>query len=289
MDKTKARILLISVFIARGTSFLFSKVLMQSLSPMSILSVRFLLAFAILAVVFHKKLLSCDRNSLRGGMILGVLYTVCMTFEMFGLRLIDSGVSSLIENMAIVLVPIIVSVSSRTFPKRKTIFCALMAVVGVGFLSLTQSASVNGGLGITLIILASVTYAFCIIATEKVSRDAEPLTIGMIQLGVMGILSFFAAILTRDFGMPQTGRQWCMLLALILLCSCFGFAFQPLGQKYLPAEEAAVLTVVNPFTASVMGIMVAGESMTVYKLVGYILVLAALVLYNMKTEKIKAS
>lgn len=287
MDKTKARFLLTSVFIARGTSFLFSKTLMQSLSPMSILAMRFLLAFAILALIFHQMVLSCDRNSLRGGMILGVLYTVCMFFEMFGLRLIDSGVSSLIENMAIVLVPIFVAILSRSLPKRKTILCALMAVIGVGFLSLTQNKSANGGLGITLTVCAAATYAVCIIMTEKASQNAEPLTIGIIQLGVMGILSFLAALLTGGLEIPQTGRQWSMLLTLVLLCSCFGFAFQPLGQKYLPAEETAVLTVINPFTASVMGIVFAGEGMTVYKLVGYILVLAALILYNLKTEQVK--
>lgn len=71
-----------------------------------------------------------------------------------------------------------------------------------------------------------------------------------------------------------------MLLFLVLLCSCFGFTFQPVGQKYLPAETAAVFTVVNPLTASVMGVVLAGEDMTVLKFIGYVLVLAALVIYN---------
>ena len=76
-----------------------------------------------------------------------------------------------------------------------------------------------------------------------------------------------------------------MMLILVLVCSCFGFAFQPLGQKYLKAENAAVLTVVNPLTASVLGIIVAGETLTLIKLVGYILILAALVIYNLKKSK----
>jgi len=52
MSKTGAKILLTTVFIARGTSFLFSKILMESMSPMSILAIRFILAFLVLAVVF---------------------------------------------------------------------------------------------------------------------------------------------------------------------------------------------------------------------------------------------
>jgi drug/metabolite transporter (DMT)-like permease len=113
MSKTGAKILLTTVFIARGTSFLFSKILMESMSPMSILAIRFILAFLVLAVIFFKKLKECSKESLKGGLILGVLYTVCMTFEMYGLRQIDSGVSALIENMAIVMVPVYAAVLTK--------------------------------------------------------------------------------------------------------------------------------------------------------------------------------
>lgn len=92
MSRVKASILLIAVFVARGTSFLFSKTLMGNLEPMSILAVRFTMSFLVLAAVFNKKLRTCSKNSLRGGIILGTMYTICMVFEMFGLRRIDSGV-----------------------------------------------------------------------------------------------------------------------------------------------------------------------------------------------------
>lgn len=282
MSTTNARILLVAVFVARGTSFLFSKTLLQSMSPLSILAVRFILAFLILAVLFHKKLLHCDGKSFRGGVILGVLYTICMIFEMFGLRTVDTGVSSLVENMAIIMVPVFTAVLTRTLPKKITMFCALLAVIGVGFLSLTQHSSGGSNAGMILTILAALTYAVCIMATEKVSRDAEPVTVGIIQLGTMGVLSLIASFIAGDFGIPQTGQEWILLLLLVLVCSCFGFAFQPLGQKYVAAEEAAVLTVVNPLTASLMGILIAGESLSPMKITGYVLILAALLLYNLK-------
>ena len=133
-------------------------------------------------------------------------------------------------------------------------------------------------------ILAALTYAACIMATEKVTQDADPVTVGMLQLGVMGLLSLIVALVSRDFSLPQGSQQWGMLLLLVLLCSCFGFTFQPVGQKYLPAETAAVFTVVNPLTASVMGIAVGGEGMSFLKLVGYVLILLALLLYNLKTN-----
>ena len=249
---------------------------------MSVLAVRFVLAFLILAVIFHKKLLSIEKKSLTNGAVLGILYTICMAFEMYGLRLTDTGVSSLIENMAIVLVPLYVSVYTRKLPKEKTMFCAVLAVVGVGCLSLDQGRNSGGGRGIILVVLAAMTYAVCILYTEKISHDSDPMTIGVIQLGTMGFASLIISFLTGGIDIPKTGSQWTMMLILVLVCSCFGFAFQPLGQKYLEAENAAVLTVVNPFTASVLGVAVAGERITGIKMIGFVLILGALIIYNLK-------
>ena len=75
MKPFSARVLLAAVFIARGTSFLFSKQLLTNLSPMSILAVIFLLAFLVLALIFIKKIRQLDHKSLKGGIILGLLQT----------------------------------------------------------------------------------------------------------------------------------------------------------------------------------------------------------------------
>ena len=279
MTKTGAKLLLLAVFAARGTSFLFSKTLLQTQTPENIMAVRFLTAFLVLAAVFFKKIRACSKESLRGGVILGVLYMVCMFCEMYGLRRVDSGVAAFIENMAIVLVPLYVAALTRTRPRGKTLLCALIAVAGVGFLSLSQvTDSFNPYLLLT--ISAALSYGVCIVATEKVAAKGDPLTIGIIQIGVMGLIALAAALVQGNFSLPDTGREWFMVLMLALVCSCFGFAFQPVGQKYLPSETAAVFTVVNPLVASVLGLVVAKEALGPAKIIGYVLILASLLYYN---------
>lgn len=279
MTSFQAKLLLLSVFAARGTSFLFSKVLLLSMSPENVLAVRFLLSFAVLAVIFYKKLLRCSKSDLEGGIILGVLYTLCMFFEMHGLRTVDTGVAAFVENMAIVIVTLYVAVLTRVLPSGKTLFCCVLAVAGVGFLSLSQ-VSGRSGAGIILVILAALTYGVCILATDRVSGKGDPLTIGIVQLGFMGLANLFGALFTGELRLPSTRTEWTMILLLALLCSCFGFAFQPLGQKYLPAETAAVFTVINPLTASILGLIAAGEDLGWAKLTGYGLILVSLILYN---------
>jgi len=251
---------------------------------MNVLAIRFIIAFLVLALVFHEKLRACSRESLKGGVVLGVLYTICMTFEMYGLRMIDSGVSSFIENMAIVLVPIYTAILTKEPPKKITMLCALMAIAGVGFLSHSQMTSgINSGIFLT--IGAALTYGLCILVTGNFAKKGDPITIGVLQLGTMGVLSFIISTSTGSFYLPSNGVQWGMILMLALVCSCFGFTFQPVGQKYLPAETAAVFTVVNPLTASIAGVM-AGETLGISKVVGYAIILTALGIYNIKVSNL---
>lgn len=284
MKTNYAKILMATIFIARGTSFLFSKTLMHNMSPLSVLAVRFICAFIILAIIFNRKVRECSKESLKGGILLGIAYTVCMVFEMYGLRTIDTGVSSFIENMAIILVPIYVAILTRVLPKKKTLICAAIAVCGVGCLSLTQNSDTGFNFGIVLAIIAALTYGGCILITDKVSKEGDPVTIGMIQLGTMGVLSLILALFTNTFSMPQDSNQWMMIMMLVLVCSCFGFTFQPVAQKYLPAETAAMYSAFNPLTTSILGIVVAGEGHGPLKIFGYVIILIAIVIYNYEEE-----
>ena len=287
MKTNSAKLLMTLVCIARGTSFIFSKTLMDTMSPMSVMGVRFTLSFIILAIIFNKKIRNIDKASLTGGLLLGAAYTACMIFEMYGLRLIDTGTSSFIENMAIVIVPIYAAILTKQLPKLKTMICAAIAVAGVGCLSITQNQQSGGfNIGIVLAILAALTYAGCIMITDRVSRKGDPITIGMIQLGTMGVSTLILSFILGDFSLPQTGNQWIMIGCLILLCSCFGFTFQPVAQKYISAETAAIFTVVNPLSCCIIGILVAGESHGIVKIIGCVLILIAMVIYNIKSKAV---
>lgn len=55
MDKNAVRaaqVLMISLVVARGVSFMFSKTLLVDMGPLTLLGIRFLLAFLVLFVVF---------------------------------------------------------------------------------------------------------------------------------------------------------------------------------------------------------------------------------------------
>lgn len=282
MNKNGAMILMASVMIARGTSFIFSKWLMDDLAPMNVLAVRFILAFVILAVIFHKKLLALDKKTFFKGMMLGLGYTINMVVEMYSLKLIDAGTCSFIENSAIVIVPLYVSILTGTLPKKKTIYCAMVAFAGVAFLTLSEGATINSG--IWLAILSALIFGVCIVLTDYVTREGDPVTMGVLQIGFMGLFSVILTLLVEKPRLPENHIEWSMILMLALICSCFGFTFQPVAQKYLSAEVAGVFTAINPLSTCLFGIILQEEKATFSKFIGGILIVIAVLLSIQKDK-----
>ena len=73
MSRRVSEILLASVIAARATSYLFSKLILQGMGIFNLMAVRFLLAFALLAVLFFPRLKRIDQRSLLGGTVMGAV------------------------------------------------------------------------------------------------------------------------------------------------------------------------------------------------------------------------
>ena len=71
LNQQKSELLLAAVILARSTSFVLSKTAMNSLTPFNLLAVRFLTAFAFLAILFGKKLVRIQKTELKYGFLLG--------------------------------------------------------------------------------------------------------------------------------------------------------------------------------------------------------------------------
>ena len=284
MNKKGAMILMASIMVARGSSFVFSKWLMDDLEPMNVLSVRFCLAFVILAIIFHKKLLALDKKTFFKGMLLGAAYTLNMVTEMYSLRLIDAGTCSFIENTAIVIVPLYMAVLTRTLPQKKTVYCALIAVIGVGLLTISGGIS-TVNVGSFLAVLSALIFGVCVVITDYISREGDTVTMGVLQIGFMGLFSTILTFLVETPRLPQNQLEWTMILMLALICSCFGFTFQPLAQKYLSAETAGVFTAINPMTTCLLGVLLYGEGLDIFKVMGGALIVVAVLLSILKDKK----
>ncbi len=283
-----ATIVFTLLVIARSTSFLMSKELLESMQPLNLLGVRFFLAFLILFSVFHRRVINEIKTNpavLKSAFMLGLAYFLCMTSELYGLRDTTSSVCSFLENSAIVIVPFMSAILERKAPKPLTVICTLITMVGIGLIALRGSMSL--GKGELLCMLAAFFFACGIIITDRVSNKSDALSLGIIYVGMLGLMALISAFFIEgDVHLPQTGHQWLLLLGLAVICTGFGFTIQPVAQSKISVETAGVLFALNPLTAAVLGWLVRGEALGVKGIIGAGLIILSIVMMNILPSRI---
>jgi len=286
-------LLMAALSITRGSSFLFSKHLLGSMEPLNLLGIRFLLAFLILFIIFSHKVITDMRANprlLHASLLLGGVYFLCMAAELIGLQYTTASTCSFLENSAIVIVPILEAILLRRFPKTIICISTLITFIGIGLIVLcgssgvpTQTSSFGAGrlgLGEVLCMVAALMYAAAIIITDRISKKYDPLTLGILYVGFMGVFGLAASFIIETPHLPQSGMQWVMLLALAVLCTAFGFTVQPIAQKPLSSESAGIICAVNPLTTAVLGWLLMGDAFGVTGIAGAVLILAGIILPN---------
>lgn len=285
-SRSRAELLLAGVITARATSYLFSKLIMQSMSMFNMLGIRFLLAFTLLLILFFKRIRKINRKTFAAGAVMGCLYFLVMTAELNGLKRTSSGNVSFLENTAIVIVPLLQAVLLRRFPRWKAVICALLCLIGVGFL--TIGSGMAFGAGEMFCMLAAFLYACAILTTDRLTHgNIDALASGIVQVGMIGALSLTASLLFEAPRLPSGMLEWTGIVMLAVVCSGFGFTLQPVAQSGTTAERAGMFCALNPMVATILGIVFLHEAFTVQSAVGGGLILAGILISELPEPKPK--
>ena len=285
-SRNRAELLLAGVITARATSYLFSKLIMQSMSMFNMLGIRFLLAFTLLLILFFKRIRKINRKTFAAGAVMGCLYFLVMTAELNGLKRTSSGNVSFLENTAIVIVPLLQAVLLRRFPRWKAVICALLCLIGVGFL--TIGSGMAFGAGEMFCMLAAFLYACAILTTDRLTHgNIDALASGIVQVGIIGALSLTASLLFEAPRLPSGMLEWTGIVMLAVVCSGFGFTLQPVAQSGTTAERAGMFCALNPMVATILGIVFLHEAFTVQSAVGGGLILAGILISELPEPKPK--
>ncbi|MBQ9644128.1 MAG: DMT family transporter [Lachnospiraceae bacterium] len=291
MSEKNAALLLSGVIIARSTSFLFSKLSLQGMTPFTLLGWRFCIAFAVLLILFFPRLKKARFSTVWKGALLGFLFFMIVRMELCALRTADTGTVSFLENTAILWVPLFQCALKHRRPEKHVAAGVILLLGGV--LLITAGKSGLSGLqdliglsglhydgGLVFALAASFLYATAILLTKCFSNAEDPLLLGIFQVGTMGVLGAAGAVLFEVPRLPQGGREWAMILMLALICSCFGFTLQPVAQRHVSSEKAGMFCALNPLSASILGFIFLHESIRPVSLMGFALILAGLTTGN---------
>ncbi len=174
------------------------------------------------------------------------------------------------------------------FTKRK-LLSLVMTFVGcilvTGILNDTGEISISGilvGLG------AGLGYAlYSIFSRYALERGYQSLTITFYTFLVATIGTLFLADMKQVVEVAiDSGKIFLFCLAFGILCTVIPYLTYTLGLQYVENGKASIIASVEPVTATLLGVFLFREKITVIGILGIVLVLAALVLCNERKKTV---
>ena len=100
--------------------------------------------------------------------------------------------------------------------------------------------------------------------------------LGVVQVGVVGVLGMGAAFAFEQPALPTGAQQWGAMLELVAVCTVFGFAVQPMAQRFVSVDVAGLFCAITPLVGGVLGVTFLHEPFGPATLAGMGLILAAM-------------
>jgi drug/metabolite transporter (DMT)-like permease len=243
--------------------------------------VRFAIASVTLVALAPRALGRLTAESRRQAAVLGCLYGVAQILQTAGLARTPASVSGFITGMYVVATPIFAALILRSRIGRSTWVAVLLAMAGLGVLTL-NGFSIGYGEG--LIFVAAMIYALHIVGLGAWSEPGQALGMSIVQLMVITVICL---VCTAPNGMvlPDRLGDWLSVVYMAVVAGAAAMIGQTWAQAHLPPARAAIIMSMEPVFAALFAVLFGGESATIRMLVGGVMVLAAMLIVELAPRR----
>ncbi|MBP7908124.1 MAG: DMT family transporter [Proteocatella sp.] len=88
-----------------GSTFTANKIVLETLSPLSLMAVRFLMAFAAMALIFRRRFAVLTTGAVKGGILCGISLFLAFVLQTYGLLYTDAGKQAFLSGAYVIAVP----------------------------------------------------------------------------------------------------------------------------------------------------------------------------------------
>lgn len=274
----------IALFLAAliwGSTFVVVKDATASMSTSFILALRFSVGSLALILIYYKKLKVIDKGYLKGGIVMGITLFISFWMQVFGLTLDTTpGKSAFLSAIYCVIVPFLYWIVIKEKPDKYNFIAAFVCIMGIGLVSLNESLYITGGDLAT--ILSGFFAAANIIATSIYCKNKDALILTIIQLSVVGILSWIVVIITKGFPVEYNKTAVFGVIYLGIFATAIGLLFQSIGIKHTNPSSAALILSLEAVFGVIFSIIVYNEQITIKLAIGFVFISIAVVISETK-------
>ena len=266
---------------AWGATFALIKDVLRSIAPEPFIAFRFLVAAAILSVIAARRR-SFRRDVIGPAAVLGGLLFLAYWGQTRGLLFISPSRSAFLTGLNVVMVPFADRLLRGRRPPLTAWMAAVLAVLGTSWLiyGFDRGFNARPSIGDLLTLGCAVASALHVVYTAEFTSRHSATGLAAVQILVVGMLAIPAASFAAR---PVFSREVVfVVLFTAVVTTALAFVALMWGQARVSATEAAVILAFEPVAASVTSVVFYGEPITSALLIGGGLILAAMVVSQLR-------
>lgn len=283
-----------------GFSYLFTKRITDSISPMTLLSWRFIVAFLFLNICMIAGIIKVDfKNKSISSLFLVAIFQPVLYFvgETIGINLTSASESGTI----IACIPIVTLLFSALLLKEKPTKLQVTGVsitaTGIILSVLTKGMEATfNTIGYIMLLLAVISYSLYSVFSEKaIEFTSTEKTYVMIAFGAVAftiiaiIENLRSGTLKKIFILPFTNLDFLIaVLYLSIGCSVVAFLLYNLAISYIGTNKSASFVGISTIVTVIAGIIILKEKFTILQIIGTVLVIGGVYLANVIHESSKS-
>ena len=291
-QKLQSDIVLLLAAMIWGFAFVAQRVGMDYIGPFTYTAVRFALgALVLFPFLFFRK--NKPFNELNPGraekkkiiglqLLMGLLIFGGVSFQQYGIQFTTAGNAGFITGFYVVLVP----VAGLFLGHRNQITIwigVLLAISGMYFLSVTSDFRIN--IGDYYVLVCAFIWTAHVLVMGYVAPRTDPIRTALIQFIICALLSGIVAIGWEDIQWNAIlDAAWPILYGGIMSVG-IAYTLQVVAQQNAHPAYASIILSLETVFAVLGGWIILHEPMTGRILIGCLLMLAGMVVAQVKTVK----
>jgi len=250
-------------------------------------SARMLIGLAVISLLMLvlRRPLSWNRQALRAYVGVAMAIYGAMSLVYWGAQYIPSGLISVLFGLSPIITGLVAGawLGERIFTRYRISgmllgLTGLVLIFGVDF-----SGSIEGLFGLIVVVLAVLLHAFSVVWVKKIDAQVSALELttgGLFVANILFVLTWVASGATLPEEVPN--RTLWSIVYLGVFGSVLGFVLFYYALKHLQASTMALLTLITPVLALMLGKVLNNETIGLVAYMGSGMILLGLVLYQIE-------
>ncbi|MHB1687743.1 MAG: DMT family transporter [Ignavibacteriaceae bacterium] len=276
---------LIFITIIWGATFVIIKNALSNISPMLFIAVRFSLAAVLLFPFFFRSVLNSSKETIKDGLILGVIYFLRFAAQTIGLQFTSATKSAFITGTFVLFTPLFQLLFEKKIPGKGNLIGIFFVLFGLIFLSskggsaLEVFSEIGSGfnIGDFFTLICAVFFAMYLVYLDIASKKHDYKPLVFIQISLTGLLGIIASLLVSAAGLQavKLSINFSLIFAIIytsIFATIIASTVQTKFQKVVTPTKAGIILSFEPIFSAIFAFFILSEKISNFAALGCILI-----------------